>query len=742
MACGDVLSLGDLQTAKKHQIFEAEVITGKAGGVAGGAGIDYATNQVTGQTQKTLPAVLRDAGFRPSPFTFVTGGVLAVGDSDMAVLWPTSAGGDGQYYIWKGAYPKTVPANSTPAATGGVSDSGWLPLGDITLRSELGSIYGSSLVGGTQITRLNIAQAKAKTGYNENEVVYITDAGYNFKFKSSRQLIDGFSDTEITFDDTLHILVTSGGVLQFCDWGLVRGKQVNNKARFAGKLKSTTAPISIDCYGDSIAFGQAQPSTPGATNRTGQPTNFGDGSVYEHWQFNANYPQWIASFLANNISQSSSVSNLGYSGDRAISGYLRHRAVTGADVCTVAYGINDTLFASSNGTVPGGLNSDEYSLENYTLAMRLFVAKQIMQGKHTIILGTTPFGSLVGFDGSRFSAAKLTRAYNAAAKAIATEFGCLYVDVCQDIFNQYAIPEICQEGTHLNENGLKIMGTRISAALMLVETENRVVHGSVLVANPNVNAVLTKTNGNVLPNATSVTPRGDITDEKTTMPGGSDWVTIPFYAESDGLVAYVNGIVGGSASTIEIRLDDGALQSDYHYQYEKLSGKPASAKSRSAFLKFNRETENISDANDLILVVANKGWHSISIKKASGSGTLLFDSVYFESLPSVLASDVYGCTAKAVWTAGVFDSAASLDIASLSAPSTGVITATFKNQRVDAKYQVVVDFESSNVGNMIKVEKTTSGFTVSILSGSGEGAGMSFNPFTPLNAVFTVLGGR
>lgn len=147
MACGDVLSLEDLQTAKKHQVFEAEVITGKAGGVAGGASIDYATNQVTGQTQKTLPAVLRDAGFRPASFTFVTGGVLAVGDSDMAVLWPSSAGGDGQYYIWKGAYPKTIPANSTPATTGGVSASGWLPLGDITLRNDLAADSGAGLVG-------------------------------------------------------------------------------------------------------------------------------------------------------------------------------------------------------------------------------------------------------------------------------------------------------------------------------------------------------------------------------------------------------------------------------------------------------------------------------------------------------------------------------------------------------------------------------------------------------------------
>lgn len=147
MACGDVLSLEDLQTAKKHQIFEAEVITGKVGGVAGGASIDYATNQVTGQTQKTLPAVLRDAGFRPASFTFATGGTLAVGDSDVVVLWPISSGGDGRYYLWKGAYPKVVPASSSPATTGGVSDSGWLPWGDITLRSELASASGAGLIG-------------------------------------------------------------------------------------------------------------------------------------------------------------------------------------------------------------------------------------------------------------------------------------------------------------------------------------------------------------------------------------------------------------------------------------------------------------------------------------------------------------------------------------------------------------------------------------------------------------------
>ena len=163
--CGDVLSLADLQTAKKHQLFEAEVITGKQGGVAGGADIDYATNQVTGQIQKTMPAILRDLGFRVATFTFTTGGTLAVGDTDVAVLWPVSDGGDGNYYRWKGSYPKTIPASSTPASTGGVSNSAWSPVGDITLRSDLASSVpgkGISLVYDAA-SATTLAAVKVKT---------------------------------------------------------------------------------------------------------------------------------------------------------------------------------------------------------------------------------------------------------------------------------------------------------------------------------------------------------------------------------------------------------------------------------------------------------------------------------------------------------------------------------------------------------------------------------------------------
>lgn len=126
--CGDVLSLADLQTAKKHQIFEAEVITGKSGGVAGGADIDYATNQVTGQTQKTLPAVLRDAGFSPVAWDFSIGGTLTVNDRDKVVYDPVSK----TWYSYAGVLPVTVPAGFNP-----VGNADWKPQTDPYLREQL-----------------------------------------------------------------------------------------------------------------------------------------------------------------------------------------------------------------------------------------------------------------------------------------------------------------------------------------------------------------------------------------------------------------------------------------------------------------------------------------------------------------------------------------------------------------------------------------------------------------------------
>lgn len=138
--CGDVLSLEDLQIAKKHQLFEAEVITGKTGGVATGSDIDYATNQVTGQAQKTLPKVIADVGIeRIGDFT--TGGTITARNQGMLEV-------GGSVYTWRGALPKVVPASSTPQSTGGVyPDGDWLDVGDAALRQELASPGGGNIPG-------------------------------------------------------------------------------------------------------------------------------------------------------------------------------------------------------------------------------------------------------------------------------------------------------------------------------------------------------------------------------------------------------------------------------------------------------------------------------------------------------------------------------------------------------------------------------------------------------------------
>ncbi|HCP0786328.1 TPA: hypothetical protein OCP62_004361 [Escherichia coli] len=171
--CGDVLSLADLQTAKKHQIFEAEVITGKSGGVAGGADIDYATNPVTGQVQKTMPAILRDIGFEPASFDFTSGGTLTLNDRNKAVLWPMADGGDGDWYYWEGTLPKVIPAASSPLTAGGIAEGAWRPVGDITLRKQLATASSGPLVDDSNINVVQPYQGAVSLTQHDNNALFL-----------------------------------------------------------------------------------------------------------------------------------------------------------------------------------------------------------------------------------------------------------------------------------------------------------------------------------------------------------------------------------------------------------------------------------------------------------------------------------------------------------------------------------------------------------------------------------------
>lgn len=227
--CGDVLSLADLQTAKKHQIFEAEVITGKQGGVATGADIDYATNQVTGQTQKTLPAVLRDSGFSPVPWDFSTGGTLTANDRDKVVYDPVSK----TWYSYSGVLPVVVPAGFNP-----VGNADWTPQTDPNLQTELASPSGASVIGYGASTVKDALDSVVN-----KRVLYFSRFG-TLQSLQSYITSNNLKSVEIIFDQVVNFGPGSGGLstlvtLSNMDCLEIRGLVIRDTLLYSGAFDLT-----------------------------------------------------------------------------------------------------------------------------------------------------------------------------------------------------------------------------------------------------------------------------------------------------------------------------------------------------------------------------------------------------------------------------------------------------------------------------------------------------------------------
>lgn len=238
--CGDVLSLADLQTAKKHQIFEAEVITGKSGGVASGADIDYATNLVTGQTQKTLPAVLRDAGLSPVSWDFSTGGALTVNDRDKVVYDPVSK----TWYSYAGALPVTVPAGFNP-----VGNADWKPQTDPYLRDDLADTdneaLGDNLVG----VKLSSYGAIARTQHDKNaDLLSIQDLG----------AISGVGNSDVD-DKVMAVLNANAGLLIPAGFVYVTTKPLHTAAGKSFDIICPNGKATIKSSGGYTMFTQDGP---------------------------------------------------------------------------------------------------------------------------------------------------------------------------------------------------------------------------------------------------------------------------------------------------------------------------------------------------------------------------------------------------------------------------------------------------------------------------------------------------
>lgn len=156
----DLLNASDLEAAKKHNTFHNEAITGKVGGLSTGANIDYATNAVTGQVQKTLPATID--GLDWSYVGKFADGVTFTKKSDFAL------DSDGTQWIYTGSLPfsataGTVPSEPTYQAVHVKSASAISNANGGTVQDFIDGISPSNstqLVGGVAASYLNVLSKK------------------------------------------------------------------------------------------------------------------------------------------------------------------------------------------------------------------------------------------------------------------------------------------------------------------------------------------------------------------------------------------------------------------------------------------------------------------------------------------------------------------------------------------------------------------------------------------------------
>lgn len=89
--------------------------------------MSYSFTDRFGVDRQTIEGSIRNAGFQPASFDFLTGGTLAPGDRNKAVFNPAPSG-DNNWYAWQGAFPKIISPNSTPSTSGGLGDNAWKPV--------------------------------------------------------------------------------------------------------------------------------------------------------------------------------------------------------------------------------------------------------------------------------------------------------------------------------------------------------------------------------------------------------------------------------------------------------------------------------------------------------------------------------------------------------------------------------------------------------------------------------------
>lgn len=180
----------------------------------------------------------------------------------------------GEYYRWDGAFPlggKVVPPGSTPVTTGGVGIGAWLSVGDATLRGQLSSPEGATLVyngAETVAAQLNRLLSIGLGVFHVDNYGAVGNAAIT-NTGTALNVITGDSDTEAIQSAINAAELAGGGIIQFTPY---KSYRVTYSLLFGSNL-------IFDFQGARIIW-DCPSTTPEASFLLGRYYNMGDDTNY------------------------------------------------------------------------------------------------------------------------------------------------------------------------------------------------------------------------------------------------------------------------------------------------------------------------------------------------------------------------------------------------------------------------------------------------------------------------------
>ncbi|MEQ9865073.1 SGNH/GDSL hydrolase family protein [Pectobacterium aroidearum] len=577
---------------------------------------------------------------------------------------------------------------------------------------------------------MTLNEAKSYQKFNEGQRVFINDIGYFFKFNSTRTIIPGHQLSGIADDDELHKLVSSGGMLEFDDYSKLRELESSNYSKYLSRLR-TNKTIAMVAYGDSITWGLRP-----------------DGGQYP-----LNYPVQIAKTMSTRTQSVWTSQNMASSGDRALTNYVRNiNDGTAGHISTIMLGVNDIKAATNNGNNPDDIAGDTlYGVKNYAVVMRKFIARELLRGRCVVVLGMTQWVSGANLSPmGNMTECYLSETYNAAANAVASEFGCMFVDTMRDVIQQYGISESCHDGIHLREDFLEIIGKRFACVFMHIDYKNprKIRTGDVFIPGFFQNPI--SSNRTIIRSTFkngSSPPFGGGTDNPESIGvmlpnddlGGS--VTFAIYVDEDNVVAFPSINPDGEPFSMGIIGDDGAKQPDYPSNVEIIPilrdrQYIVSGRSISGSGPRNRTTEKytVGRLDGCYIHFTTRGWHMLTFAVGQNAGVAAVEGVVFDSWSNVRSNDVYGGVSGTLFKRGV-ESTVTGFVNACTSEATGVFDVAIshlapENYSVDVEYTEDDYFIQHRV-----IFKAEMSFRIRFYNAANV-------PINPTSFKVTVVGGR